>query len=214
VPFLEDVDAVPSVRRRIADLLARERAVALVCSAACGADLLALEEAERLGLRRRIILPFSLDRFRPTSVIDRPGDWGSTFDRLVAAAEKVGDLVVLSGNDGGDDVAYAAANKAIISEAQKLAQGDTRHRLIAAIAWEGSARLGGDMTSQFRNLAAKAGFEDRVILTRSVAEEARTYLGGQELSPEQVKDLVKRLEHEDKRENASSAGRAQACLCN
>ena len=192
------LDAVPSVRRRIADLLGEERAVALVCSAACGADLLALEEAERLGLRRRVILPFSRNRFRETSVVDRPGDWGRLFDRLVAAAEEAGDLVVLSGNGGSDDVAYAAANSAIITEAQKLAQEDTRHRLVAAISWDGSARPSGDVTDQFRSLAARAGFEDRVILTRSVADEARTYLGGQELSPEQIKDLVKRLEFEDK----------------
>jgi hypothetical protein len=130
-------DAIPSVRRRLADLFAREHAVALVCSAACGADLLALEEAERLGLRRRIILPFPPDRFRQSSVVDRPGDWGRMFDRLVAAAEKAGDLVVLSETDD-EEIAYAAANKAIISEAQKLAQGDTRHRLVAAIVWEPS----------------------------------------------------------------------------
>lgn len=53
------LEAVPTVRRRLADLFVRERAVTIVCSAACGADLLALEEAERLGLRRRIVLPFS-----------------------------------------------------------------------------------------------------------------------------------------------------------
>jgi hypothetical protein len=40
-----------------------ERAVALVCSAACGADLVALEEAERLGIRRRIILPLAPSSF-------------------------------------------------------------------------------------------------------------------------------------------------------
>jgi hypothetical protein len=67
------LEAVPTVRRRLADLLAKERAVALVCSAACGADLVALEEAERLGLRRRIVLPFPPERFRKTSVTDRPG---------------------------------------------------------------------------------------------------------------------------------------------
>jgi hypothetical protein len=55
------LEVVPIVRRRRTNLLPRKRAVALVCSAACGADLLALEEAERLGLRRRII-----PRFRRT----------------------------------------------------------------------------------------------------------------------------------------------------
>jgi hypothetical protein len=161
------LDAVPTVRRRLADLLARERAVALVCSAACGADLLALEEAERLGLRRRIVLPFPPDRFRESSVVDRPGDWGRVFDRLVRAAEEAGDLIVLSGNPDNDDAAYAAANEAIIAEAQRLAQEGTAHRLVAAIVWEGLARPGDDTTAHFRKLAAEAGFEDRVILTRS-----------------------------------------------
>jgi hypothetical protein len=40
-----------------------QSADALVCSAACGADLIALEEAERLGIRRCSVLPFSPDRF-------------------------------------------------------------------------------------------------------------------------------------------------------
>jgi hypothetical protein len=60
---LEYVPNVPMVRQRLADMLAEERADALVCSAACGADLIALEEVERLGVRRCIVLPFSPDRF-------------------------------------------------------------------------------------------------------------------------------------------------------
>ena len=64
---------VPVVRREIAGLLARESALALVSSAACGADLIGLEEAERLGLRRRIILPFTPTEFRNRSVSDCPG---------------------------------------------------------------------------------------------------------------------------------------------
>lgn len=97
------LEAIPT--RRLANLLARECAVALVCSAAYGADLLALEEAERLGLRRRIVVPFPPDRFRQTSVIDRPGDWGRVFDRLVSAAQEAGDLLVLSGDAGAEEAA-------------------------------------------------------------------------------------------------------------
>jgi hypothetical protein len=44
-------------------MLVAERADALACSAACGADLIALEEAERLGIRRCLVLPFSPDRY-------------------------------------------------------------------------------------------------------------------------------------------------------
>src|SRR4051812_3874212 len=95
-------DAIPTVRRRLTDLFVKERAVALVCSAACGSDLIALEEAERLGIRRRIVLPFPPERFRETSVTDRPGNWGPVFDRIVAVAAEAGDLVVLTGNSGCD----------------------------------------------------------------------------------------------------------------
>jgi predicted acylesterase/phospholipase RssA/tetratricopeptide (TPR) repeat protein len=191
-------DAVPTVRRRIADLLIRESAVVIVCSAACGADILALEEAECLGVRRRIVLPFAADRFRVTSVIDRPGDWGRRFDRLVQVAAESGDLVVLSGDPDNGEAAYSAANEAIIAEAKRLAQIGTTRRLIAAIVWEGSARPDGDATAEFRNLAAAAGFEDRVILTRAVVQEAKDYLNGHQIAPERVKDLVKDLKNEDR----------------
>jgi hypothetical protein len=159
---------VPLVRRRIAALFLAEQAEALVCSAACGADLIALEEAERLGLRRRIVLPFTPKRFRETSVTDRPGDWGSLFDRLVAAAEAAGDLVILH-NTGDDDAAYADANQAIVREAEVVARANwvgTPLRRVAVIVWEGSARKGTDATGGLLRLAAQAGFEDRSLLTR------------------------------------------------
>jgi hypothetical protein len=159
---------VPIVRRRLAALLSAENAEALVCSAACGADLIALEEAERLGLRRRIVLPFPPKRFRETSVTDRPGDWGSAFDRLVATAEAAGDLVILH-SMGDDDAAYASANEAIIREAKGIARSTsdtTPLRLVAVIVWEGSARSGTDASGGLRNLATQAGFEERSLLTR------------------------------------------------
>ncbi len=155
---------VPLVRQRLAELLARERAAALVCSAACGADLVALAEAERLGLRRRIVLPFAPERFRETSVVDRPGDWGPAFDRLIAAAGAAGDLVVL--DVGNNNSTYAAANQAIVREAQALAQADSAaNRLVALVVWEGAARVGTDATEGFRNMAVRAGFEERSVLT-------------------------------------------------
>jgi hypothetical protein len=160
---------VPIVRERLAALFSAEHARTLVCSAACGADLIALEEAERLGLRRRIVLPFSPKRFRGTSVTDRPGDWGPVFDRLVAAAEAAGDLVILDSTGEGDAAAYAAANQRIIKEAEALAQataGGAPLRPVAVIVWEGSARLRTDASGELLNLALQAGFEERSVLTR------------------------------------------------
>lgn len=161
-------DAVPRVRDRLATLLPEERAEALVCSGACGADLIALEEADRLGLRRIVVLPFAPGRFRETSVIDRPGDWGPRFDRVIADVGAAGDLVVLNGGPD-DESAYAAANQAIIGQAQALSHlaSDGGHRrLVAIVVWEGQARSGSDATEAFRRLAANAGFTDRTVLTR------------------------------------------------
>jgi hypothetical protein len=160
---------VELVRERIAALLSAEHTEALVCSAACGADLLALGEAERLGLRRRIVLPFPPERFRKKSVIDRPGNWGPMFDRLVAAARAAGELVILPSTGDDDDAAYAEANQAIIHEAMALVRtnADTRpFRLVAVIVWEGSAREGTDASGGLLNLARQARFEERSILTK------------------------------------------------
>ena len=106
---------VETVRVRARAVLQEKGATALVSSAACGADLIALSEAGQLGLRRRVILPFERSRFRETSVTDRPGDWGLLYDYILDAVEAAGDLVVLE--CGSDDEAYAAANRAILDEA-------------------------------------------------------------------------------------------------
>jgi hypothetical protein len=101
---------VPAVRQRLVDMLAAERAAVLVCSAACGADLVALEAAERLGLRRRIVLPFAAERFRTTSVTDRPGDWGPLFDRMIAAAGAAGEMANRSARGERDKVVFRRAD--------------------------------------------------------------------------------------------------------
>jgi hypothetical protein len=159
------LDNVPTVRTRLTELMSVEHVTALVSSAACGADLVALEEADRLGLRRRIVLPFSPERFRKSSVVDRPGDWGPVFDRLIFTAERAEDLVVLREGVGDDNMAYAAANEAIIREAQLLADAGAPSRLIAVVVWEGGARAGTDATEAFRQLASIAGFEQRSVAT-------------------------------------------------
>src|SRR5215472_15166710 len=120
-------DQVGRVGREIAEQLRRSHAVALVCSAACGADLIALETAQKMGLRTRIILPFSAARFRKTSVVDRPRPefWGAMFDRAATVARTHGDLVELDIAEIND--AYSAANAVVIDEAWKLA-GSKDHR--------------------------------------------------------------------------------------
>lgn len=154
------LERVRPVGELVARALRHFNAQALVCSAACGADLVALEQAERLGLRRRIVLPFAADRFLATSVNDRPGDWDDLFKRQVAAAAAVGDLVVLDGKEG-DELAYSAANHAIVQEAQALARatnGHKQYKLLALLVWEGKPRSESDATAEFGTLAGEAGF--------------------------------------------------------
>lgn len=148
---------------RLQAVLVAEGSDTLVCSAACGADLIALDVAGRLGLRRRVVLPFAPARFRTTSVTDRPGDWGTLFDRIVGELQAKGDVVVL-GLDEGDDATYAAANDAILNEAEGLA-AEHRSDVVAVILWEGDSRGEGDLTEAFATSARARGHPVREILT-------------------------------------------------
>jgi hypothetical protein len=151
------------VRERLTALLRAERIEGLVCSAACGADLIALDLAGCLRLRRRVVLPFAADRFRASSVTDRPGDWGPLFDRVIGALAATGDVVTL-GLDPGDDDAYAAANDALLDEAERLA-GDDPQAVVAAIVWEGRSRGEGDLTEAFATAARARNHPVREVLT-------------------------------------------------
>jgi len=144
---------VAQVRERVSKLLKTDVA-AVVSSAACGADLIAQSEAGTLGLRRRVVLPFARQRFRETSVVDRPGDWGPVYDRVIDEVAAAGDLVVLP--PGPDDQAYAAANHAILEEALALAR--TLHQPVKAIlVWDGASRGDNDLTEAFGTEARKRG---------------------------------------------------------
>lgn len=147
------------VRERIHTLLQAQHATALVSSAACGADLLALDIASELGLRRRVILPFQPERFRASSVVDRPGAWGSLFDQIIAAVDAAGDLVVLN-EVAEDDATFVRTNKAILDEAQVLAHqavsdqsGQTLESVLAVVVWDGKPRGGVDVTADFAHEA-------------------------------------------------------------
>ena len=88
------------VRERLRELFRSLRATALVSSGACGADLLAKETAGELGVSRRMILPFEPARFRETSVVDRPGDWGRIYDRILGEVAREEGVMVLE--DAGE----------------------------------------------------------------------------------------------------------------
>jgi hypothetical protein len=143
------------VRARLRDFFEHCQAKSLVCSAACGADLIALDVAGGLGLRRRVVLPFSPARFRAISVVDRPGDWGPLYDWIIAEVNAGGDLVTKEAITDEHE-AFEAIIPAILDEAEEIASsGDGV--VTAVIVWEGRPHGDGDLTHAFVEEARRRG---------------------------------------------------------
>ncbi len=161
-----------AVRERIYTFLVDRKARALVCSAACGADLLALDAAGELGIQRRIILPFEQHRFRESSVTDRPGEWGALFDLIIKDVQAAGNLVILS-DEGEDDAIFAVANRTILDEALALAclaphdkREQSANSVLTVLVWDGQSRGEGDLTADFADEARARGLPVVEIATR------------------------------------------------
>jgi hypothetical protein len=141
---LENVDRV---RHEVDRVLADQQPAIVVGSAACGADLIVLDAARRLGLRRRVVLPFNHTEFRSRSVTDRPGDWGPLFDTVLSEAASAGDLVELT-FDPEDETAYAQTNQEIFRQAEQMARGP-KVPCSALVIWDMTSRGKGDVTEAF-----------------------------------------------------------------
>jgi hypothetical protein len=158
-----------AVRGRIAAVLASTQATSLVCSAACGSDLLALDAAHELALDCHIVLPFAKERFRATSVVDRPGEWGGLFDRIVERAEAEGNLIILN-LDKADDASFLAVNQAILAHARAIARSHAQP-VEAALIWDGKPRDEMDITVAFGNAAKTLGIPLREVSTLQVPSD-------------------------------------------
>ena len=151
------------VAGRIATTLTSLGVTALVCAAACGADLLALDAAHRSGIETYIVLPYAIDDFRHSSVTDRGAAWGEDFDRLVGAAQASGHVRIL-GMNVRDPHAYEKTNEAILDEALALAGNDAAH-VVALAVWDGAiaGRPDADYTAAFTDAARARGIAVRSI---------------------------------------------------
>lgn len=154
---------VRRVAEALRNLLEVRRPAALVSSGACGADLLALHEAGKLGIRRRVVLPFSPEEFLETSVIDRPGEWRSIYERVIQEVGVSDDLVIVSSEAERDD-AYLLVNIRILDEAAELANA-SRGTVEAVLVWDGQSRGPGDFTDAFRQEAERRGYAVLTVLT-------------------------------------------------
>ena len=171
------LDNVYLVSQRVEAVFREHRVMMVVSSAACGADIIVLQVAQRWEIPFRIILPFSPEQFRTTSVVDRPSspiwDWGRLYDQLIGSAQRAGNLKILEGTSEGL-LGYQAVNQALVREAITLgkqqAAGVDRHgpvQVQALMIWDGQPRGSTDLTLSFANEARAHGLPVLEILTRS-----------------------------------------------
>jgi hypothetical protein len=171
------IQNVQLVRNRLKNLfknLIEERdAKGIISSAACGSDLIALDLAEELGLHRRIVLSSEPEKFRQTSVIDRPGNWGEVFDKIYQMLDESGNVIVMKSYEDNDQL-YLETNKKILDEADSFANevdcesmtDNSNNRVLTVIVWEGSSRGENDITADFANTSRARNLEVIEILTK------------------------------------------------
>ena len=133
---------VAEVRRKVQEFFNQEKPLAVVCSAACGADLIVLDVADAMGVERYVLLPSKPAEFRNSSVIDRPGDWGDVYDRELKTSQ-VKLLKLPEGQQG-----YLETNLRLLDQGQALARKHSASAE-ALIVWNKKTRGPDDVTAHF-----------------------------------------------------------------
>jgi hypothetical protein len=119
--------AVAEVFDRTCAVLDKLRPRLVLGAAASGADLTVLRAAWRIGLARLVVLPFSVDRFRETSVASRGSRWVDTYDDTLASLRD-GELEILDETE--DDAVYQRTNTRLLERAGELSGSDEEIKLL------------------------------------------------------------------------------------
>jgi hypothetical protein len=154
---------VAEVRRKIQKFFAQEKPRAVVCSAACGADLLVLDVARSRHTERFVLLPSEQKEFRKTSVTDRPGDWGELYDGVLKTS-KVEVLKLPEGQEG-----YLETNLKLLDRGQELARKYSVSTE-ALVVWNQESRGPDDVTAHFLEQANLRNIPVNEISTLSPAK--------------------------------------------
>jgi hypothetical protein len=119
--------AVTEVTRRTCAVLDKLRPRMVLGAAASGADLTVLRAAWLTGLARRVVLPFSVDRFRETSVASRGQKWVEAYNSALASLG-TGELEILDETE--DDAVYRRTNTRLLERARELSATDEEVKLL------------------------------------------------------------------------------------
>ena len=149
---------VNAVRQRIAAFFTKESPTAVVCSAACGTDLLLLDVAGQAHVKRYVLLGAEPSVFRKESVTDRPGNWGEMFDQVMRSA-KVEVLKLPAGQEG-----YLQTNLDLLDRAEALAKA-FETSVKALVIWNEESRGSDDVTGHFLEQAKQRGIPVTQIST-------------------------------------------------
>lgn len=155
-------DQIKRVREEIKRFFLTNKPDWLICSGACGADLIALDVIVELNMSAKMILPFDADTFKSTSVTDRKGNWGILFDSIYDELNEKENVFLLNFSKDDKD-AYEKTNVAILKTAdalfkEKKTSDQATEKKVALIIWEGTPKNSNDTTDHFRQLARQSGY--------------------------------------------------------
>ena len=172
----------PAVAAALREELARLHAPILYTSAACGADLICIEQALDLAVEVNVVLPFDRQDFVRTSVAPGGEGWVARFDRALSCAARV--IMATEEAYLDDDVLYEHAAKLVDGLSMlRAAQLQTTPALLCVIDAAAAGRVGGTLTSFDRwqrqvgpprvidlcALRARAEIEDSTLATQARA---------------------------------------------
>jgi hypothetical protein len=120
---------------------------------------LGIEAAFGLGISCHVTLPYDIDTFRNTSVIDRPGPWDAVFHKYIERLRTQGRLTVLS--CAPTQEAFRRTNHEILRAAKEFPNAEK----LAVVVWDGKRRTKDDFTAEFLDDARLTGFSVREIST-------------------------------------------------
>ena len=136
----------PAVAAALREHLARLRAPILYTSAACGADLICIEQAQEIGAEVNIVLPFDRQDFVRTSVATGGEGWVARFDRALSRATRV--IMATEEAYLDDDVLYEHAAKLVEGFSMlRAAQLQTEALLLCVIDAGAAGDVGGTALS-------------------------------------------------------------------
>lgn len=160
------LENVELVREKLDAFFEANKPEMLICSGACGSDLLALEVAGENKVLRTMVLPFAYELFKKYSVIDRPGKWGEIFDKIYNELKESNNVIVLH-YSVDDPKAYEKTNIEILKLAEQLSQpSHEKPKEVYVLAlWEGKSRGDDDTTAHFLKEAKKRSIRTAEINT-------------------------------------------------